>query len=75
MDSERDRGLGNAWLADNGTLVVELKVVGASGLQDRLFLEFSPGHPKFARIVKHLGGIEPAETKTIPPNCDADLFL
>jgi hypothetical protein len=74
MASIEDNNLGIAWLADNGTLVIELKVLSASG-PDRLFLEFAPEHPKFARILKHIGGIKPEETKEIPPDPDEDLFL
>ncbi len=75
MASTSEEGVGNAWLADNGTLVVQLKVIGASGRPDRLFREFAPDHPKFARIVELIGGIGPAETKIVPSNFDEDLFL
>jgi hypothetical protein len=31
------------------------------------YFEYPPGHPRYDAIRKHLGGINPGETKQIPP--------
>lgn len=70
IDEEDSVGL--AWLADNGTLVLQLKVI-VNDREDRLFIDIEPTDPKFARVLTHLGGLRYGENKRIKP-FDEDLL-
>jgi len=52
----------------DGTIVLQLRaedpVRGVTG--DGLF-RYSPEHPAYAEILRHLGGLKKGETKPVPP--------
>ncbi len=59
--------VGLAWLADDGILVLQLKVLFDDGRTDQVFIEIEPTDPKFARVLAHLGGLRYGENKHIKP--------
>lgn len=64
--SEED-SVGLAWLADDGTMVLQLKVLMEGGRQDQIFVELEPTDPRFAKVLAHLGGLRYGENKHIKP--------
>jgi hypothetical protein len=63
-----NRPIGSARMEEDGTIVMRLRaedpVRGAVG--DALF-RYSPQHPSYSMILRHLGGLEKGETKPVPP--------
>lgn len=63
-DVTDEDSVGLAWLADDGTLVLQLKVI-VNDREDRLFIEIEPTDPKFTKVLNHLGGLRYGENKRI----------
>jgi hypothetical protein len=65
-DKEPD-SIGRATMKEDGTIILDLKAVGEDGQVGSGRLVYSPTHPEYENIKKHLGGIEPGESKPVPP--------
>lgn len=59
--------IGVATMTDNGCIVLRLRVEGRGGIRGDAVLEYAPSDPDYQNIVRHLGGLRPGETKSVPP--------
>jgi hypothetical protein len=58
--------IGTATMLADGTLQLMLRAEGGPALGDALF-SYPKGHPEYANVLKHLGGLNPGESKPVPP--------
>ena len=66
--------VGSAYMQPDGTLEMSLRTETRDGTIGESLLVVAKGDPRYANMVKHLGGIQPGEGKPIPPfpSSDAD---
>jgi hypothetical protein len=60
--------IGIAEMSADGTITLHLKSLWPDAHEDS-DLTYAPDDPQFDEIKKHLGGIEPGQSKPIPPFC------
>jgi hypothetical protein len=60
--------IGVADMAADGTITLHLKSLWPDAHEDS-DLTYAPDDPQYDDIKKHLGGIEPGQSKPIPPFC------
>lgn len=58
--------IGTARMEADGTIVLDL-VARQDGTVGHARLTYPPGHPDYAAILRHLGGLRPGEAKPVPP--------
>ncbi|MBW6400064.1 hypothetical protein KPL78_19550 [Roseomonas sp. HJA6] len=58
--------IGTARMEADGTIILDL-VARQGGTVGRGRLTYSPNHPDYDMIRRHLGEIRPGETKPVPP--------
>ncbi|MBI4913799.1 MAG: hypothetical protein HY823_13775 [Acidobacteria bacterium] len=58
--------IGQATLAPDGTVILDLRAQGSGALGDAQF-RYPPGHPEREGVLRHLGGLAPGEVKPVPP--------
>ncbi len=59
--------VGSAYMQPNGTLEMSLRTETKDGTIGEALLVIVKDDPRYADMVKHLGGIKPGEGKAIPP--------
>ena len=59
--------VGSATMEEDGTIVLQLRAEGPDGKVGDGLLRYAPTHPKYAEVLRHLGGLERGETKPVPP--------
>jgi hypothetical protein len=59
--------VGSASMEEDGTIVLRLAVTGPEGEVGDGLLRYAPTHPKYAEVLRHLGGLKKGETKPVPP--------
>ena len=59
--------IGSAEMAADGTVTMRLIARGEGGVVGHGAYVYPPSHPRYAEILKHLGGLAPGETKPVPP--------
>ena len=59
--------IGVAWLENDGTLVLQLRAQGTGKSVGDALLRYKPGDPEYSRTLQHIGGLEPGQTKPVPP--------
>jgi hypothetical protein len=59
--------VGSAYMQPDGTLEMSLRTETQDGTIGEAFLVIPKDDPRYADMVKHLGGIGPGEGRTIPP--------
>lgn len=59
--------IGVAVCTADGTIQLMLRAVGPKGEIGEAMQVFKPSDPKYRGIVAHLGGIQPGQSKPIPP--------
>lgn len=65
---ERRRGsIGAAFLDGDGAVVLDLRATDGRGVVGDARLVYPRSHPQYREILEHLGGLEPGETKPVPP--------
>lgn len=64
-DCRRPGSIGTALMGEDGTITLNLR--SPSG--EMSVLAYKKGDPNYARIVSHIGGIQPGERKPVPPFC------
>lgn len=64
--------VGSAYMQPDGTLEMSLRTETEDGTIGEALLVIPKGDPRYADMVKHLGGIGPGEGRTIPPFPAAD---
>jgi hypothetical protein len=60
--------IGVADMAADGTITLHLKSLWPDAHEDS-DLTFAPDDPQYNEIKRHLGGIDPGQSKPIPPFC------
>jgi hypothetical protein len=60
--------IGVADMATDGTITLHLKSLWPDAHEDS-DLTYAPDDPQYNEIKQHLGGIEPGQSKPIPPFC------
>lgn len=59
--------IGSASMDQNRVLILQLRAEGPNGeLGDAMFT-YKPGEPKYQEIIDHVGGLQPGESKPMPP--------
>lgn len=67
MDTPRE-SIGSATMEADGTLVLMLRAEDEkTGARGDAFLRYPATHPKYAEVLRHLGGLKPGESKPVPP--------
>jgi hypothetical protein len=51
----------------DGTIVLQLRATDDSGAIGDGLITYLPGDPRYAEVLKHLGGLKPGESKPVPP--------
>lgn len=59
--------IGSATMKDDGTIVMQLRAEGPGGIRGDALFTYKKGHKQYDEIIKHLGGLEPGQTKPVPP--------
>src|SRR5262245_35514880 len=59
--------VGVATMLDDHTIVLELRADFSSGRMAEGRFIYPPSHPQYLEILKHLGGLEPKQSKPVPP--------
>jgi hypothetical protein len=60
--------IGTAEMAADGTIMLHLQSLWPDP-KENTDLPFAPDDPQYNEIKQHLGGIEPGQSKPIPPFC------
>jgi hypothetical protein len=60
--------IGVAHMEQDGTITLRMRSLPPGPIAEGT-LTYKPGDPKYEEIKKHLGGIAPGETKSVPPWC------
>ena len=58
--------IGVATMTNDGTIVLDLRAEGV-GMMGEGHLLYPPTDKRYAEILKHLGGLQPGEHKSVPP--------
>ena len=59
--------IGEATMAPDGTIALQLRAEGPGNLEGDALLTYKPGDPDYAKVLAHLGGLKPGESKPVPP--------
>jgi hypothetical protein len=59
--------IGVANMLDDGTISLLLRAEGPGGAIGDAVLTYKRSDPKYAGILKHLGGLKPGQEKPVPP--------
>lgn len=59
--------IGKAWMERDGTIVLQLRAEGPGGAVGDALLRYPANHREYDRVMRHLGGLKPGETKPVPP--------
>lgn len=59
--------IGTARMTQDGSVVLDLRAEGPGlTIGDAQFV-YPASHPEHAAVLRHLGGLQPGETKPVPP--------
>ncbi|MCC6335976.1 MAG: lytic murein transglycosylase [Myxococcales bacterium] len=59
--------IGSATMKPDGTIQLMLRAEGGGGAVGDALLTYPKTHPQYAEILRHLGGLEPGQSKPVPP--------
>ena len=59
--------IGVASMADDGTITLDLRADLPGGGHGHAQLTYPISHPEYAAILSHVGGLQPGETRCVPP--------
>ncbi len=59
--------IGVAWLADDGTLNMQLRAEGDGGAVGDALIQYKPGDKDYESSLRHVGGLKKGEKKPVPP--------
>ncbi len=59
--------IGSAEMLPDGTIVMNLRATGPGPAIGDAQLRYPPSHKDYAKILAHLGGLKPGESKPVPP--------
>lgn len=58
--------IGTARMEPDGTIVLDL-IARTGGATGHARIAYPPGHPDYAMMLRHLGGLRPGEVKPVAP--------
>jgi hypothetical protein len=61
------KSIGVATMGTDRTITLRLRAVGPDGLEGEGFFVYPPSHEQYQSILDHLGGLEPGQSKPVPP--------
>jgi hypothetical protein len=64
---ENDRPMGTATMQEDGTIILNLRAEGSGGTVGEARMVYRKGDKRYSEVLKHLGGLEPGQSKTVPP--------
>jgi hypothetical protein len=64
--------IGVATMTPDGTISLQLRAEGKNGEIGDAVLNFQRGTAEYDDVLRHIGGIKPGETKSVPPWPDQD---
>lgn len=64
---ETGPSIGTATMAADGTIILWLRAVAGSGAVGEGQLTYRKGDKDYDKILEHLGGLQPGESKPVPP--------
>lgn len=67
MDSNKTQSIGEATMQADGTLVLRLRAESADGAIGESLLTYLPTDDRYESILKHIGDLNPGESKPVPP--------
>ena len=67
----RPESIGEARMELDGTIVLRLRAESEDGTVGEGLLRYQPADREYASVLEHLGGLQPGETKPVPPWPDA----
>ncbi|MCC6788642.1 MAG: hypothetical protein IT547_12450 [Hyphomonadaceae bacterium] len=59
--------IGVATMSAERVITLQLRATSSGGAVGDALLTYAPGDPNYADVLTHLGGLEPGETKPVPP--------
>ena len=59
--------IGQANMLPDRTIVLTLRAEGPGGIVGHGQLRYPTSHPRYREVLDHLGGLEPGQTKPVPP--------
>jgi hypothetical protein len=59
--------IGTATMKPDRTLVLQLRASGPGGAVGDGLFEYTPSHPQYAEVLKHVGPITPGQSKPVKP--------
>jgi hypothetical protein len=59
--------IGVATMKPDGTILLQLRAEGPGGIRGDALRVYPPTHPRYEKVLKHLGGLAPGESKPVPP--------
>jgi hypothetical protein len=65
--AEQAECIGVANMSKDGTITLLLRAQSPKGDLGDAMLTYAKSDPKYAGILKHLGGLKPGEEKPVPP--------
>jgi hypothetical protein len=67
MDDENLESIGIATMKEDGTIVLRLRAESDDGAIGEALFTYAPDDEQYDEILTHLGGLEPGESKAVPP--------
>ncbi len=67
--SEQGESIGSAHMADNGTITLMLRAEGPGVIGDAMLI-YHPDDKDYSKILQHISGLKPGESKPVPPWSD-----
>lgn len=64
---EAKPSIGSATMLADRTIVLHLRAEGPKGEMGDASFSYPPTHAQYQSILKHIGGLEPGQSKPVPP--------
>ncbi|RYE83807.1 MAG: hypothetical protein EOO75_18885 [Myxococcales bacterium] len=62
-----DATIGTATMRPDRTLEMQLRAATADGTLGDAYFTYPPNHPQYRRMLEHVGGLTPGQSKPVPP--------
>ncbi len=59
--------IGVATMEKDGTIILQLRAEGPGPTIGDALFKYPPKDPQYSKILSHLGGLRPGESKPVPP--------
>ena len=67
MSETPPASIGVATMSAERVITLQLRATGDGGMVGDGLLTYAPGDPNYNEVLTHLGGLEPGESKPVPP--------